>query len=663
MAYGNLNQHGKALKFFIQALPINRLIGDRQSEATTLTNIGGTFSSLGQPATALGFYNQALTIFRAVRDRQAEATTLGNIQLAYQAQKQPKLAILYGKQSVNIRQSIRRDIAGLSKASRDAYLQDNKSTYETLAALLIEQGRLTEAEQVSRMLKQGETFDFVRRDATQSGESEALTLSPLERDYIARYDKLGTEAATVGDRIEAIENVSETARTKEQSALLETLYTQREAIDGRFEVFRKELVAAFGKVTPDLQTVDVAASDAWQKALGKVSEQTGKKTALMTTVVAPDRFYVLVTTPTARLHFSAPIKSGDLNALVNRFRTALTNPKIDPQDEAKALWKIVFCGGELETALEAANVQVALWSLSGSLRYVPLDALHDGSAYLVARPRLNIVMTTTSKDFFEAPVGGKALAVGTSHAFDVEVKDPNGAPEKMSFAALTQVPGEVRGIIHDDADGGTGPLDGQILLDSDFNALGLQAQLRRGVRTVHVATHFRLRPGDSQQSFLLLGDGNALPVFDWKVKMPLKNVELLTLSACETGLGGDAPQDNVKAEETGAEVGSLGEVAQLQGASAVVVSLWSVDDNSTSLLMRDFYTRWRADPTDGKGEALRQAQRALLGSELVTTAPGPVRGPRREDDGKGPQFFEPDPKHPFAHPYFWAPFTMIGNWR
>ncbi|BCM92644.1 photosystem I assembly protein Ycf3 [Abditibacteriota bacterium] len=662
LTYSDLNRYEEALRYYNLALPLRREVRDRPGEAVTLNNIGFAYDGLNRYEDALRYYNLALSIKREVHDRPGEATTLNNIMWVYKAQKRPQIAILFGKQGVNVLQSIRRDNVGLDMVSKQASLEGTKRLYERLAALLIQIGRLPEAEQVSRMLKQSETFDFVRRDSAQAGTTETLSLSPLEQQYVNRYNQLGSEVATVGERIAVLERVPEGGRTREQKAALDKLYDDREAIDGRFEVFRRELVAAFGTVTPDLNTVDVAASDAWQKALDKVSVGTGKRTALLTTVVAPDAFYVILTTPTTRLRFSTPIKSDDLNALVSRFRTSLTNPRLDPQNDAMALWKVVFCNGELETALRAANVQVALWSLGGSLRYVPIDALHDGEGYLIVRPRLNAVVTTTSKDYFEAPIGGQSLAVGTSHAFDVNLKDGSGTVETLSFNALTQVPEEIRGIIHDEADGGTGPLDGRILLEADFNAAQLQSQLRHGFRTVHVATHFRLRPGDAQRSFLLLGDGKPLLVFDWKVKMPLRNVELLTLSACETGLGGDAPQAGASVPSSGAEVGSLGEVAQLQGASAVIVSLWSVADSSTSLLMRDFYATWNQNPTAGKGEALRGTQRALLG--VTGTIPGDeVRGMKLRGEYKSRPSFIPDPQHPFAHPFYWAPFTLIGNWR
>ena len=87
--------------------------------------------------------------------------------------------------------------------------------------------------------------------------------------------------------------------------------------------------------------------------------------------------------------------------------------------------------------------------------------------------------------------------------------------------------------------------------------------------------------------------------------------QLLTLSACSTAKG-DAAKD-------GLEMDSLGMIAQQKDAEAVLATLWDVNDASTSRLMSDFYARWVKHPADGKAEALRQAQMALLrGTDAVT---------------------------------------------
>ena len=174
---------------------------------------------------------------------------------------------------------------------------------------------------------------------------------------------------------------------------------------------------------------------------------------------------------------------------------------------------------------------------------------------------------------------------------------------------------------------------------------------------VHIASHFVFKPGDDNQSYLLLAgkdkdtDGFHLTVADFRdnKNLSLRHTDLLTLSACETGMSGDA--------SNGREVDGLGTTAQLKGAKAVLSSLWSVNDASTGLLMGDFYKRW----ADGAGkvekvEALRQAQLDLL---LGKVTPEGGAGGRGFDLG-GPASEAPKG---YAHPYYWAPFVLMGNWR
>jgi CHAT domain-containing protein len=122
-------------------------------------------------------------------------------------------------------------------------------------------------------------------------------------------------------------------------------------------------------------------------------------------------------------------------------------------------------------------------------------------------------------------------------------------------------------------------------------------------------------------------------------------VQLLTLSACNTGVG------------DGAEVEGFGTLAQRQGAKAVVASLWPVADASTALLMREFYRIRETNPAMTKLDALRQAQLEMLRGKsaasrssqraLVHETVGSPSAPQPQD---------------FRHPYFWAPFFLMGNW-
>jgi CHAT domain-containing protein len=182
----------------------------------------------------------------------------------------------------------------------------------------------------------------------------------------------------------------------------------------------------------------------------------------------------------------------------------------------------------------------------------------------------------------------------------------------------------MRNIVKSDALA-TGILPGAVYLDEAFSANRLREASRQGFELLHVASHFRFSPGTEVNSYLLLGDGQHLTLGDIREKgYRFDHVDLLTLSACDTALGGGR-------DEKGREIEGFGVIAQQQGAKAVLATLWPVADRSTAELMSDLYRR-RQTLSLSKAEALRQSQVALL-------------------EGK------------YAHPFYWAPFILMGNWK
>jgi CHAT domain-containing protein/Tfp pilus assembly protein PilF len=122
--------------------------------------------------------------------------------------------------------------------------------------------------------------------------------------------------------------------------------------------------------------------------------------------------------------------------------------------------------------------------------------------------------------------------------------------------------------------------------------------------------------------------------------LDLSRVELVVLSACDTGLG-----------EAAAGEGLLGlqRAFQVAGARTTVASYWEVYDGATQTLMTRFYTNYWINKM-GTLAALRQAQLSML-------AEGPARGMVREKD------VEPDPSSVRLPPIYWAAFVLSGNWR
>jgi CHAT domain-containing protein len=170
---------------------------------------------------------------------------------------------------------------------------------------------------------------------------------------------------------------------------------------------------------------------------------------------------------------------------------------------------------------------------------------------------------------------------------------------------------------------------------------------------VHIATHFDSQPGVAANSHLLLGDGSEMSLAEIAaMTRPFRGVDLLTLSACSTAF--------TNRTEDGREVDSFGTIAQGLGASAVIASLWSVSDEATARLMETMYRFRQAKPELGKSEALRQAQEQMADGILKPEAAGVAdRGVHVTAGGTAGNIAATA----WTHPYYWAAFILIGNWK
>jgi CHAT domain-containing protein len=116
-------------------------------------------------------------------------------------------------------------------------------------------------------------------------------------------------------------------------------------------------------------------------------------------------------------------------------------------------------------------------------------------------------------------------------------------------------------------------------------------------------------------------------------------------------------------DANGKDAEGLAYVSQKLGAQSVIASLWPVDDVGTQVLMPLFYRLRLSGVT--KAEAFQRAQLALLHGD-VKDVPGVLRSSEAVSEsksGSGLNRFAIDPQRPFAHPFYWAPFVLIGNWK
>ena len=103
-------------------------------------------------------------------------------------------------------------------------------------------------------------------------------------------------------------------------------------------------------------------------------------------------------------------------------------------------------------------------------------------------------------------------------------------------------------------------------------------------------------------------------------------------------------------------------LAQKHGAKAVLGTLGPVADASTAVIMQEFYRNVR-QAEQSKAEALRQAQLALLHGGNAGPSPNTAeRAAARVPQETSQAVFAVDAKRPYAHPYYWAPLILMGNW-
>jgi CHAT domain-containing protein len=120
--------------------------------------------------------------------------------------------------------------------------------------------------------------------------------------------------------------------------------------------------------------------------------------------------------------------------------------------------------------------------------------------------------------------------------------------------------------------------------------------------------------------------------------LDLRNVELATLSACETGLGRAAGGEGLL---------GLQRAFQVAGVHSTVATLWKINDDASRSLMIDFYENlWEKKMS--RVEALRQAQLTMLNE-------GVHRGLEKVD--------RPADAKKRLSPFYWAAFVLSGDWR
>lgn len=553
-------------------------------------------------------------------------------------------AVFLGKRAVNQMQQVRSGLKRLDPALQRSFDRRIAALYTDLADLLIDQGRVPEAQQVLGMLKEGEYFEFIGRSASDDPRSSRVAYTLLESSWLRRLTALTARLSAIGTELSPLQIIKSNSRTSRQSARSAKLLEERQKLEADYVRFFNELKAAFEAASAEqLQGLNTA-------EIGPGFSQgdlrtLGEGTVVVHYLVTDERLRILLTGADSRVVRDAPVSRLELNRLIFAFRGAVQNPDQNPRPAAQALYSALIA--PIESDLTDMGAKTLMLYLDEALRYVPMAALHDGKSWLTERYAIALF----------TPAAGRSLTARSGATLQVSALGVSLGG--LGFSPLPAVPYELQSIVNETAhENGVAP--GRIYLDRQFSRQSLGEALSLQYPVVHIASHFKFVPGKSSDSFLLLGDQTKLTLEELRTdsRYRFTNVDLLTLSACETGLS-----EGRDAESGGREVEGLGALAQRRGAAAVLATLWPVVDATTGAFMASLYAR-RSEQIN-KAQAVRQSQLAFInGMVNESTLPEALRGARREgiDKIKSEHRWILEPDKPYAHPFYWAPFILMGNW-
>jgi CHAT domain-containing protein len=627
-----MKRHQEAYDTFEMALPpLERTMGPAHSiTAKVIGNLGIVAQAMGRSEEAIRLSLRALAILN--RDREA---TLDDQRWVYEALSKAfadrgdrRRAILFGKLAVNAHQAIRGRNRGTASKATNALDAEWRRLYTRLADALVEDGRPSEAQAVLNLLKERELFEFVERDAAivagapiALGARESAVAKSFE-GLVARPLQL---AALEQDLFAAAKarplSAEETATLARAKAELEAI--DRAAIEAVDALLAEADAAA---ASSGLASMNLEATDVYANML----EELGGEAVLLQIAAGEDSLSIFLTTRALTIHRRVPVTRSVLSREVFDALEAVERRRPDAVEKLGRLYERLV--RPVAADLADSGAKVVMLNLDGFLRYVPFAALNDRGRFLVEDYALSWY-TPAANTRFDAPRRDAASAAG----FGVTRAHPG-------FRALPAVGAELDAIFG--ADPGA-PLRGQAFVDDAFDLAALESAIRARPTLLHIASHFRFVPGSEDDSVLLLGTGEALSLetFRKSRNFRLRGLDLLTLSACETAQG---------SEGEGEEVESFGAIAQLGGAAAVMATLWPIEDQATASLMPRFYAKLIGEGLD-KAQALRAAQIEAIRSARAPGADA-VRGP--EDDAPAIAGAVDG-----AHPYYWAPFILMGNWR
>ncbi|NES21763.1 MAG: tetratricopeptide repeat protein [Symploca sp. SIO3E6] len=647
LVYDDLGEKQKALEFYNQALPLRRAVGDRGGEATTLTNLGAVYSDLGEKYKALEFVNQALPLLRAVGDLGGEATTLSNVAFLQRSQGNLTEALTVMDSAITIVEELRTKIG--SQELRTSYFASKQNYYEFYIDLLMQ----------LHQQNPNQGYDATALHASERSRARSLLELLTEANADIRQGvepQLVEQERILQQQLDAIE--------KRRVELFSGNYTKEQAT--AIEQEREQLLSQYQEIQTKIRTTSpryAALTQPEPLTLTEIQQQVlDDDTLLLQYSLGRERSYLWAVSKTGISSYELPPRA-EIETAAKQFYELLKTPGFQLEDTRGTIGvenvqanKSVSQLSQMllaPVAEQLGNKRLLIVS-DGALQYIPFSALalpgtsgEDVVPLLANNEIVNLPSATTlgiiRQEQATRKTAPKAIAILADPVFSSDdervtnnkQRSHRSLPQQIldrsaretDIGVWKRLPGtrtEAEAIM------ALVP-DSERVHGFDFAAnreMITNPQLSN-YRIVHLATHGLLNStnpelsgvvlslfdeqGNSQNGFLRLHD-----VFN--LNLP---AELVVLSACQTGLGQEVKGEGLVGLTRG---------FMYAGSPRVLVSLWNVSDAATAEMMSRFYRKMLQEGLSATA-ALRAAQLEM----------------QQETQWKAP--------------YYWAAFTLQGEWR
>jgi len=486
-----------------------------------------------------------------------------------------------------------------NRAEAERYYLSAYTTYELMRAKALgENGRAVLDKQYKGLIDEFVDYHLDRRDYSEAlallESNKARTLNDILDDQSYRetssqwkeiQGRHATELLALLQGVEKTEQQEQRLVLEEAFSLLKRQRDERRKLQTRLQL--KEMTVTQGLSKQQIE---------------EIQSQLTSDVAVLSYFVSGNEVSAFLMTRGRIQHIPLRLTAAEMYRTAQQLRLALTNANTDYYLEpARALFRQILA--PVIKRIPASNI--VIYSPDGILSRIPLSVLMDGNSFIGERyafhrvPSLRYVNSVAATKAAPAQSGVSCVDPNINNARLPYQRETSATLDELYGARLTAMAGDEC---------------------SETELISARNRQKRPT-FLHIGAHGNFYPDTAMESAILLSAGNGVPQV-WNARamatVDMTNIDLITLSSCETGL------TDPKIER---DVFGIARALFFAGADTIVAPLWMVHDQATSQFMQAFYRSYSGGtPTT---LSLQVAQKALLEGE-------------------------------YSHPYYWSAFVLMG---